>query len=132
ALAAKYPDDLRLRVRVALLRLLAGDAERGVLDLERLAQERPEYGRIWEMLASALEESSDIFEAMEHLAQLSARDSRLAAARGPLARLYQRIGRADLAGAELDHALKERPDLEEARLARARLAASQGDRKRAA
>jgi tetratricopeptide (TPR) repeat protein len=129
-LVARFPDDVAVRVDLAIFRVLAGDAGRGAAELEAAAA-APDLRAAFEALARAQEAGTDALEAIELLAALASREPRLAAARQVLAGVYARIGRPDLAARELDLAVAARPDDDDARLARARLAAAQGDRPRA-
>jgi Flp pilus assembly protein TadD len=131
ALRKQFPGDAYVRLNEAVFRILAGDAERGIADLSRLAEEEPDLPGAFALLASAREQNSGALEAIELLARLAAKDPRLAPARIVLASIYERIGRADLAVREADAALKDRPDLREAHALRGRLAAQQGDLARA-
>jgi Flp pilus assembly protein TadD len=127
ALRARYPQDAALRLNEAVFRILAGDAEKGVADLAKLAEEDPDLPGAFALLAGAEETSADTMEAIDRLATLAAKDPRFARARLALAQVYDRLGRRDLARREVDAALAERPDLREARAVRARLAAADGD-----
>lgn len=129
-LVARFPDDVAVRVDLAIFRVLAGDPGRGASELEAAAA-APDLRAAFEALARAQEAGTDTLEAIELLAALASREPRLAAARQVLAEVYVRIGRPDLAARELDQALAARPDDDAARLARARLAVAQGDRPRA-
>lgn len=131
ALHRRFPDELLVRIALAMALIRAGDSERAISELSRLVEERPDLPQVFRMLAATQERHADTLEAIEELARRAESDPRFAPARLVLASTYQRIGRADLASRELDRAIEERPDLLEARVQRARLAMAALDLDRA-
>jgi tetratricopeptide (TPR) repeat protein len=130
-LEKRFPNDPTIRVNAAIFRVLAGEHERGLAELARIAEESPDSSAAFALLAQAQESSTDALEAIEELAKVASKDSRFAPARIALARIYERLGRSDLAVRELEGALRDRPDLREARFERARIAARSNDSARA-
>jgi len=130
ALAAQEPDDPWLRIYLAVLRLLAREPA-GAAELEAVAR-RPDLDAALGLLAGSHVAQADALEAIELLAAVAAREPAFAPARLVLARLYERLGRLDLAVREVETALAAEPPPTGARAARARLAVRQGDLNRAA
>lgn len=128
-LRTRFPADPSIRAFTTIFALLSDEAPVAD-DLEQTLSDPNLLGDL-AVLAAARGGSSDALEAVELLAELIGREPRFVSARLVLARLYQQLGRLDLASQEVDAALLARPESKPARLLRARYALALGDLDRA-